>query len=311
MADTYIIGPGPGKSQVQQFHDFLLSEVGNIPLATQWVLQIDQLPAALETNLSSNSVRALELGNWLTADRALGIKRAINDGAFLDKGICMFAQGAQTPREGLTVQRIGPNEGFQGGLLGAPVSQGRNTLQELNIAFLETNYSFLDFVIRPWIVYVSHYGLIARLPTDPRNVKTTLQLFFYDRGGKNLPKVRKVFRFYNAAPVLTEGIISTWDDQEVKKIYTSWTYTHYDVATESVAGVLANIRTTTFNTLTKLAGISVPSLPSLPALPLPFGSEFLSNPTSFDVGTAFKTVGGAVIGGSHATNLANIFPGGI
>lgn len=308
MADTYIIGPGAGKSKVQQYHDFLLSEAGNLPYSSQWVLQIDRIPVALEKNLSSiGSDNNLELGSWEIADKAGALKKIIMEGAFMDKGVCIFAQGVQTPRDALGTQVVGPNDGFRGGLLGAPTSTGRQPLQELNIAFLETNYSFLDFIVRPWVVYTAHYGLIARPPTDPRNIKTTLQVFYYDRGFGETPKLRKVFRFYNAAPINTEGIISTWDDQDVKKIYTSWTYTHYDVATERLSrapvlsgNTIGNIKIPGKETFGQYAPkAELPSFNTKPSFPLNVGSEKLSNPPAFNTKPSLPTAGGTLLGGSY------------
>ena len=309
MADTYIIGPGTGKSQVQQYHDFLLSEAGNLPYSSQWVLQIDKLPASLDNNLSSiSNNNTLELGNWNTAEKSGALKKIITEGAFIDKGVCIFAQGVQTPKDSLSVQNVGPNENFRGGLLGAPTSTGRQPLPELNIVFLETNYSFLDFVIRPWVIYTSHYGLIARAPTDPRNIKTTLQIFYYDRGFGETPKIRKVFRFYNVAPIATDGVISTWDDQDIKKISTSWTYTHYDVSTERISKVsplicntIGNIKIPGSETLQNfIPNSSISTINTNYTIPPSIGSETLSNPTGYTTPDSPPTNGGLLLGGSYS-----------
>lgn len=286
IRDGVSIGTGVGKSQVQQFHDFLLTDVGNIPLSTQWVLQIDTLPAALDSNISSPEVKNLEPGDWFTSRRAQTLRKAIAGGVFMDKGVCVFAQGVGTPQEMFNVETVGPNSGFQGGLLGAPVSTGRSSLPPLNIAFLETNYSFLDFIIRPWIIYASHYGLVARQPSDPKNVKTTLQLFYYDRGGRDRPRIRKIFKFYNAVPTRVEGIISTWDQNEARNIYTSWSYSHYSVMAEDIEDALNDIRKTAatnrfISSAKESFSTPIALTPIPPLASSQLGSEAASNPLGY------------------------------
>lgn len=304
MADNIIIGPSSGKSQIAAFHDFLLTEIGNIPLATQWVLQIDTLPAILGTELSTGGTGP-EPGGWFVAGRQKEINKAITSGLFMDKGLCIFAQGVAIPPEAINVQHISPSDGFQGGLIGAPVSIGRQEFQSLNIAFLETNFSFLDFVVRPWTIYTSHYGLMARSPKDPKNIKTTIQIFFYDRGFNGAPKIRKVFKFYNAAPIQCEGHVSNWDTSEIRKIYTSWTFTHYDVVS-NIEEALSDIRkqgaSDKFVRETQANAKKLSEPLKINTGPIPqesVGSAAYSNPVKFNLPDAPKLGGGVVTGGSH------------
>jgi hypothetical protein len=307
-----IIGP-TSKSQVQQFHDLLASNFGNIPLSTQWVLQIDRLPAVLDKNLNSVDVNSLEPGNWFVGRKAQDIRKAVEQGVFMDKGICIFSQAAQTPRENINTQAVGINADHSGGLIAGSVLSSRSEMQPLNIAFLETNYSFLDFVIRPWIIYTAHYGLIARKPDDPKNVKTTLQLYFYDRGGSSTPKIRKIFRFYNAAPISVEGMISAWDSADVKQVYTSWAYSHYDVSAETFEDWLAEFRSANSatdiiksgtETFGNTKGIDAGSISAvIPSESV--GAESLSNPTSFEESASnLGSQSGVFTGGSHASNFS-------
>jgi hypothetical protein len=312
-----IMGPD-SKSPIQQFHDLLVSDFGNIPIATQWVLQIDQLPVALNSNLNSVDVNTLEPGNWFVGRKARDIRRVLEEGVFMDRGVCIFTQGVQTPRENVNVQALGISPDHSGGLIPGPVLTSRSEPQPLNIAFLETNYSFIDFVIRPWVIYTSHYGLIARTPDDPKNIKTTLQLFFYDRWGPGSPKVRKIFRFYNAAPINVEGIISTWDNADVKQVYTSWTYSHYDVSGETYEDWLTDFRNA--NKVTDTIKSGAETFSSTKAIdagsisqPIPsesVGSESFSNPTAFEESTSnLGSQSGAFTGGSFASDFST--PGGI
>ncbi len=73
---------------------------------------------------------------------------------------CAFAQTVQIPPEQIAIDQVGiPNSR---GFLAGPVIQQRQRFASLNIEFLETNVSFVDFLIRPWAVLGSHFGAVAR-----------------------------------------------------------------------------------------------------------------------------------------------------
>lgn len=44
-------------------------------------------------------------------------------------------------------------------MIGGLHSEGRGNFPTLEVDFLETNYSFTDFVLRPWSIAVAHNGL--------------------------------------------------------------------------------------------------------------------------------------------------------
>ena len=80
---------------------------------------------------------------------------------------CAFAQTISVPAEEVTVGIVGPtNRGF----LKGPVIHQRADFAPLGIEFFESTVSFTDFLIRPWVILNSHYGLIAR---DNQNLKLT------------------------------------------------------------------------------------------------------------------------------------------
>jgi Mor family transcriptional regulator len=85
-------------------------------------------------------------------------KRFENDFYMKAQGCCL-AQTVNIPTEMAKIKQVGPtNRGF----LKGPIMDARQDFASLNIEFLETTLSFVDFLIRPWIIISQHQGLVAR-----------------------------------------------------------------------------------------------------------------------------------------------------
>ena len=82
-------------------------------------------------------------------------------------------------------------------------SDTRASYDNLTIDFLETNGSFVDFFIRPWLILTSYYGLVARGSNSPKNVKCgQVDVFFYAKTGSFTSMVpRKIFSYKNVVPI--------------------------------------------------------------------------------------------------------------
>lgn len=60
----------------------------------------------------------------------------------------------------------------------APATIGnREKYKKLTVTFLETNASFLDLILRPWIVMVGYNGLVARSENSPKTSNVTTPMF--------------------------------------------------------------------------------------------------------------------------------------
>jgi hypothetical protein len=149
---------------------------------------------------------------------------------------CLFAQGVRLPQESMTVARpMNSDTMGQRGFIGGVVSKGRGEFQRLTIEFRETATSFVDVVLRPWLVLASHYGLVSRPPGDPKNVKTQIDVYqLAVQNGKQLaPIIRKHFTFYNCVPVTIaqQGATYDVDSGAMEPVDTQWVYSHYRVST--------------------------------------------------------------------------------
>ena len=137
---------------------------GSIPVTFQWLVLIERFPTALYTDL----IQQLEPGKD-GEKKGWNIKKNVGvSTSYANQRIagCVFAQGIDVPGEQMSgLDYVNPEgegkRGFFGGLKGGH----RVPVSPLTMEFLETNTSFADFVIRPWILLGSHLGLVAR-PND-------------------------------------------------------------------------------------------------------------------------------------------------
>lgn len=132
----------------------------------------------------------------------------------------MFCQGVETPSDSISVTRDtgpGPLGGYLPGLLG----NGRN-LNEVKLSFIENNASFVDFVLRPWVIHNSYAGY-------PGGIKTNITIEQYV---KTLPKeplkLRKKYVLHKAFPVAIDSEVLKYSDaNDARQI--SFAYESYNI----------------------------------------------------------------------------------
>lgn len=117
---------------------------------------------------------------------------------------CAFAQTVSIPQEQNAINKIGPtNRGF----LKAPILEQRQQFASLNIEFLETSLSFVDFLIRPWVVISSHMGYVARPGQINNGLTTDMYIINFAKAGAD-------FEYSPFVPARDNGSLS--DDVNVK-----------------------------------------------------------------------------------------------
>ena len=227
----------PGVPLISTRDYFLLqmqSWLTSIPLMTQWIAVIDSYPKALRSDLlqglerTDGSRKGFDISQAKTLLTSFPLQKVIG---------CVFAQGATIPSESYSVEaaKINNNRGYIPGI----VAGNRRDYASNNLVlnFLETNTSFIDFVIRPWIILASHYGFCAREgdtpeTTDPYNIKSTITLLCYTRSYQNISMIpRKVYRFFNCAPTLVNNISLNYNSepQQATNYSVQWVFTNYTV----------------------------------------------------------------------------------
>ena len=192
--------------QIPFFLDnFLSRPAGALPKGAQWVLTFD---GAFDDggNRSYKEVLPVQaIKKCIDFEpRKWQVERSINttliDGFQKTKG-CMFAQAVSIPGESTTTNP----EGLQAnGFIRTTVGGGRDNYTGLQIVFLETNISFVDNVIRPWVIATSHLGMIARKGQD--NYRCNISVYKLGVSDANTkPHVLQKFTFFGACPVSVSG----------------------------------------------------------------------------------------------------------
>lgn len=115
---------------------------------------------------------------------------------------CMFVQAVQIPSEGI----VANPEGIQyNSFIQSYIGGGRNAFETLKITFLETNISFVDSVIRPWVITTGHLGMIARSGKD-QNYRCNITVYKLGvLSPSKSPSILQSYTFYGACPIDVSG----------------------------------------------------------------------------------------------------------
>ena len=214
-----------------------------IPLNFMWMVHIEQIPEIISTEYMHNLEPTANIQHSGSSDKTPGSnhtgwdidrgKKEITRDDFMKAaggvGGCILAQGVNVPGEAYSVEDLAIENNM--GMLPGKIGGNRSPLSQLTIEWRETNRSFTDLVIRPWLILASHLGQVARPPTDLRNIKSTIQVIQLGKTYQYTPTVeRKVYTFYNCVPTTISAMQMTQENSAEFQIYdTNWSYTHYNV----------------------------------------------------------------------------------
>ena len=188
-------------------------------------------------------------------DRA---KTGLSKDLFMNTMGCAFCQAVTIPAEQGSVEHAGgAGEGSRGFLAG-PVHKGRSQYGALSMEFLETNVSFVDFLIRPWMILGTHRGLIANsqapITTDMVLVNLARAGVEYPENWHQDPKTdskkqppnkrgfvpRKIWIFEKCIPVnISSETYSTDADTSPGRKDTEWYFKRYQVILPGAMDVTA------------------------------------------------------------------------
>jgi len=215
--------------------DYFLTQMESwftaIPMSTQWIVLIDNYPPGLKTSLIQGLERTDGSKQGFDIDGAKNILTSFP----LQKVIgCLFASSVTIPNEGFTVEsaHVENNRGFLPGV----IAGGRNAEAPiLDLQFRETNTSFIDFVIRPWVILASHYGFVARNPDDSaealKNMKVNIHIMQMTRTRAGVSQIpRKIWNFYNCVPFTVNEETLEYTEEKATYFNTRWTYSNYTVS---------------------------------------------------------------------------------
>jgi hypothetical protein len=154
-----------------------------------------------------------------------------------------LANGIDLTTETLGVENRG--EEYPNGLLpvGPFMDQKQYPDNDLDIQFSETNISFVDTIIRPWIQLYSVHGnfsdldlttnidiyFIAKEQLTTR--KTFSSTLFGSSGGA--PVVRKIYKYRDCIPynIVDANVVQYDSDTDIGSVAVKWRFSTYDVIT--------------------------------------------------------------------------------
>lgn len=154
---------------------------------------------------------------------------------------CIFAKQVNLPGDGF---EAGNNGLEYGGYTAPATSNTRSKYSKLNITFVESNASFVDLVIKPWLILSSYYGLVSRPIDSIKNVKCPwCDICFLSRVDPfTAPAVRKVYRFTNLVPVAIQGEQYSYMSDDMKYTSVDFVYDQYYIQEAETPGLLYDRR---------------------------------------------------------------------
>jgi hypothetical protein len=185
---------------------FLSKPASALPKGAQWILKFDgaYAPGGKGNYGGLIPVQAIkkgilyEPGSW-SIDEAITI--AMGDDYQKTKG-CMFVQAVEIPGESTTVN---PDGLQQNGFIRTTIGAGRDAYNGIRVVFLETNVSFVDNVIRPWVIATSHLGLIARERPD-ENYRCNMTVYKLGVTSRDRPpNILQKYTFFGICPISVAG----------------------------------------------------------------------------------------------------------
>lgn len=232
--------PGPTSfiGQIPFFLNAVLSTpAGALPKGPLWIVVFN-----FDTNIKNTIKKVKEYEPRMPEpweiDNAL---ETVTTHRYQDEKGCMFAQTVTLPGESLIYTREGIqyNSFIRGG-----IGQGRQDFDSVRIGFLNTNVSFVDNVIRPWLVMTGHLGMVARPPEQKYRCNMTVYKLGIDRVDRP-PFVAQQFNFWEVCPinVTNENLDYSGDGRtpikEAEFAY-QWYTTTSNKNTFAVAGIEAS-----------------------------------------------------------------------
>lgn len=231
--------------------DYFLTQMESwftaIPMSTQWIVLFDKYPPGLKTSI----IQGLERTDGSKSGFDIDTSKNILTSYPLQNVIgCIFASSVTVPNESYDIEQasVENNRGFLPGIL---AGGRKREAPVIDLQFRETNTSFIDFVIRPWIILASHHGFVARNPNDPiealKNMKVNMHIMQYTRtraGVSQMP--RKVWNFYNCVPFNINEETLEYTEEKLVNYNTRWTYSNYTVSSNlylPIVDVINQLRT--------------------------------------------------------------------
>lgn len=222
-------------SAITHFLEKISETETSIPPSSQWALIIEgpngrRIPNIVTyDNAYSDEYKfnSLEGGEWkIPISNSSNI--ATKSHAVLEDGeYCYFCRGVKVPGENMDLGtvKIGA-EGMHRGYLPGIYAKGRQYENVLSTTFFETNISFIDHIIRPWIIRVTHQGLLAYPINDIRNIKVNLSVVWFSMKDFG---IRKTYTYFSACPIKLSEADLSYQGEKIQTYTVDWAFNKYSI----------------------------------------------------------------------------------
>lgn len=214
------------------FEGFLSKPASALPKGAQWVVDFEGLQ---DVKQAIQRTTQLEPRKW---DIEKGLNLLTSGGSHNSRGF-LFAQAVSVPGE----QTITNPEGIQKNqFIQTTTGDGRSAYGSslLNVVFLETNVSFVENVIRPWVVTTGRLGMVARSGKDQYRQDISV----YKIGvltPSTPPFVLMKYTFYGTCPVSVEAEEFNYSPTTGPiQRSVSFLYRYYDITTYNNPAITEN-----------------------------------------------------------------------
>ncbi len=250
------------------FWNALTSNSDSLALSQLWVCSINRNKLKIIAKRVANDLPSYETGTWNT-----GLQEAVNNTVLQDvkwtgmsdiveQDIYLLASGVSFIADGLNTSRIGSDHvGAMKGL----ISDSRLELNAGNIMFLESNISFVDGLIRPWMALVGHRSL------KDQGLRCDIGLYCLEKWSLYEPlHVRKIMKFKNAVPINVDAVELNYTGDKLIERSVQFAFDRYEmsvfpaIATESITSITLVSDKTETSESKKSTGIKRTDLPNQP-----------------------------------------------
>jgi hypothetical protein len=217
-------------------YDSYLKTLSEWPTAVgssnQWFLWFDVSSVNALVNSLNQKLYGFEsnfgLGDGWDINENTVLKLTDGEYHFRNRIGCVFAKQVNLPSDAFEASNRGLD---YGGWMPPATSSNRQKYNKLKITFLETNASFVDFVIKPWLILSSYYGFMSRRANSIKNVKCTFcDVHFLARTeSKQAQDTRKCYRFQNIVPVSIDAEQYSYLSDDMKTTSVEFVYDQYYV----------------------------------------------------------------------------------
>lgn len=216
---------------------FFLSEIlGNpassLPKGAQWAVEFEKFPAIIK------KVADFEPAKWNVS----AAFDAITTASIQKTKGCLLAHAVSVPGDSFSTT----NEGTQyGGLLRPIINSGGRNSENLTISFIDTNVSFVENVIRPWVIVTAHLGMIAypeKGEGSENQYRTNVTFYQIGVTSPNLPPyVRHKITYYGVCPLNVGGEeynYSVTTSPQIRQVQFAYNYYTVDSNRENTINVI-------------------------------------------------------------------------